>query len=161
MVLIDRDFLCSTCLIHTLCATAHCVDKTIHSKLQNWYFKKLWLVSYLWNKYFPCDSIFSICITRVLMMTSSNENFFPRYWPFVRIIHRWPVNSPHKGQWRGALVFFCDLRLNKRLSKQWWGWWLETPLWRHCNVCVWPRLMMSYVYAMHSNAYSYWLSPYR
>ena len=21
----------------------------------------------------------------------------PRYWPFVRGIHRWPVNSPHKG----------------------------------------------------------------
>ena len=32
-------------------------------------------------------------------------------------------------------VFF-DLRLNKQLSKQSWGWWFETPsrsLWRHCN----------------------------
>ena len=32
-------------------------------------------------------------------------------------------------------VFF-DLRPNKRLSKQLWGWWFETPsypLWRHCN----------------------------
>ena len=28
-----------------------------------------------------------------------------RNWPFVRGIHRWPVNSPHKGQWRGALMF--------------------------------------------------------
>ena len=27
-----------------------------------------------------------------------------RYWPFVRGIHRSPVNSPHKGQWRGALM---------------------------------------------------------
>ena len=27
---------------------------------------------------------------------------FPFYWPFVRGIHRSPVNSPHKGQWRGA-----------------------------------------------------------
>ena len=27
------------------------------------------------------------------------------YWPFVRGIHRSPVNSPHKGQWRGALMF--------------------------------------------------------
>ena len=26
---------------------------------------------------------------------------FPRYWPFVREIHRSPVSSPHKGQWRG------------------------------------------------------------
>ena len=29
----------------------------------------------------------------------------PRYWPIVRGIHRSPVNSPHKGQWRGALMF--------------------------------------------------------
>ena len=30
---------------------------------------------------------------------------FPRYWSFVRGIHLSPVNSPHKGQWRGALMF--------------------------------------------------------
>ena len=30
---------------------------------------------------------------------------FPRYWPYVRGINRSPVNSPHKGQWRGALMF--------------------------------------------------------
>ena len=30
---------------------------------------------------------------------------FPRYWPFVRGIHRSRVNYPHKGQWRGALMF--------------------------------------------------------
>ena len=30
---------------------------------------------------------------------------FPHNWPFVRGIHRSPVNSPHKGQWRGALMF--------------------------------------------------------
>ena len=29
----------------------------------------------------------------------------PRYWPIVRRFHRWPVNSPRKGQWRGALIF--------------------------------------------------------
>ena len=29
---------------------------------------------------------------------------FPRYWPFVRGL-RSPVNSPHKGQRRGALMF--------------------------------------------------------
>ena len=35
---------------------------------------------------------------------------FPRYWPFVRGIHRASVNSPHKGQWRGALMcpLICD-----------------------------------------------------
>ena len=51
-------------------------------------------------------------------------------------------NSPVTGEFpaqrpvaRSFDVFF-DLRLNKRLSKQWWGWWFETilcSLWRHCN----------------------------
>ena len=40
----------------------------------------------------------------VNMMTSS-KGFFQGYWPFVRGVHRSPVNSPHKGQWRGALMF--------------------------------------------------------
>ena len=30
---------------------------------------------------------------------------FSRNWNFVRGIHRSPVNSIHKGQWRGALLF--------------------------------------------------------
>ena len=54
-------------------------------------------------------------------------------------------NSPVSGEFpaqrpvtRSFDVYF-DLRLNKRLSKQSWGWWFETPscsLWRHCNVLV-------------------------
>ena len=31
--------------------------------------------------------------------------YLPRYWPFVRGINRSPVNSPHKGEWRWALMF--------------------------------------------------------
>ena len=37
-----------------------------------------------------------------------------------------------------SLDVLFDLRLNKRLSKQWWGWWFGTPLcplWRHCMFC--------------------------
>ena len=67
---------------------------------------------------------------------------FPRYWPFVGGIHRSPVNSPYKGQWRGALMFSMIYALNKRLSKQWWGWWFETPtrpLWRHYNDHIRPH----------------------
>ena len=51
-------------------------------------------------------------------------------------------NSPVPGEFpaqrpvtRSFVVFF-DVHLNKRLSKQSWGWWFETlshPLWRHCN----------------------------
>ena len=37
------------------------------------------------------------------------RKYFPRYWPLVRRIHRWPVNSPQKGQWSWALMlsFIC------------------------------------------------------
>ena len=60
---------------------------------------------------------------------------FPCYWPFVRGIHRSPVNSPHKGQCCGPLM----LSLICTLNKQSWGWWFETPsrsLWRHYNAIV-------------------------
>ena len=62
-----------------------------------------------------------------------------RYWPFV-----WE-NSPVTGEFptqkpltRSFDVFF-DLRLNKRLNMQSWGWWFETssrPLWRHRNEAI-------------------------
>ena len=79
-------------------------------------------------------------ITRWIYSTHDNVikwKHFPRYWPFVRGIHRSPVNSPNKGQWREALMFSLIWGVNKRLSKQPWGWWFEKPsrpLWRHCNV---------------------------
>ena len=38
---------------------------------------------------------------------------FPRYWPFVRVIHRSAVNFPHKGQWREALMLsLICIRIN-------------------------------------------------
>ena len=40
------------------------------------------------------------------MMTSSNGNIFPRNWPFVRGIHRSPVNSPHKASDAELWCFF-------------------------------------------------------
>ena len=52
-------------------------------------------------------------------------------------------NSPVTGEFPSqrpvtpSFDVFFDLRLNKRLSKQSWCWWFETPscsLWRHCNL---------------------------
>ena len=61
---------------------------------------------------------------------------FPRNWPFVRGIHPVPGEFPaQRPVTRGFDVFF-GLPPNKRLSKQWWGWWfgtLSSPFWRHCN----------------------------
>ena len=61
---------------------------------------------------------------------------FPRYWPFVRGI---PSQRPVT---RSFDVFF-DMHLNKRLSKQSWGWWFETlssPLWCHSNEAITLRI---------------------
>ena len=71
--------------------------------------------------------------------------YFPRYWPFVRGIHRSPVNSPHKGQWRRALMFY--------LICVWINGWVNNdeagdlrrhrnPLWRHSNECIYHHIQM-------------------
>ena len=49
-------------------------------------------VNYLW--------LYHLWFTTIVTYTVPIVN-----WPFVRGIHRSPVNSPHKGQWRGALMF--------------------------------------------------------
>ena len=61
---------------------------------------------------------------------------------FSTLLAIWAGNSPSPGEFPAqrpvtqSFDVFFDLRLNKRLSKQWWGWWYETlsrPLWRHHN----------------------------
>ena len=90
-------------------------------------------------------------------MTSSNGNIFRVTGPLCGEFTgpgEFPTQSPVT---RSFDVFF-DLCLNKRLSKQSWGWWFETPswsLWRQCNemsllvvenswiVCPWWRICVS------------------
>ena len=69
------------------------------------------------------------------MMTSSNGNIF-------RVTgHLWgeftgPGEFPAQRPVARCFDVFFDLRLNRRLSKQSWGWWFETisrSLWRHRN----------------------------
>ena len=65
-----------------------------------------------------------------------------RHQTFSALLAICAENSPVPGEFtaqrpvRRSFDVFFDLRLNKRLSKQWWGWWFETllhPLWRHRN----------------------------
>ena len=69
------------------------------------------------------------------MMTSSNGNISRvtcHLCGEFTVTGEFPTKRPVT---RSFDVFF-DLCLNKRLSKQSWGWWIETPsrpLWRHCN----------------------------
>ena len=76
-------------------------------------FKKLW---FLWCN-FGCKSNQGIIF---LYPNLPVNDEFPSQRPVTRSFDVW-----------------FDLHLNKRLSKQSWGWWVETPsrsLWRHCNV---------------------------
>ena len=60
-----------------------------------------------------------LCVTGPLCGEFTGPGEFPAQWPVTR-----------------SFDVFFDLRLNKRLSKQPWGWWFETPhwsLWRQCN----------------------------
>ena len=109
--------------------------------------------TYFFNCVYSCNACFlwpvgqhwqlaiTLFITLLLLVSMHDDvikwKHFPHYWPF----HRWS-NNPVTGEFpsqrpvtRGFDVFF-DLRLNKQLSKQSWGWWFETPsrsLWRHYN----------------------------
>ena len=67
------------------------------------------------------------CALVCFMMTSLNGNIFR---VTGHLCGEFPTQRPVT---RSFDVFF-DLRLNKRLSKQSWGWWFETlsrPLWPH------------------------------
>ena len=59
------------------------------------------IISYLYNENPPTWEE-TVCILHDDVIKWKH---FPRNWPFVWGIHRSPVNSPHKDQWRGALMF--------------------------------------------------------
>ena len=74
-------------------------------------------------------------------MTSSDGNFFrvtgPLFGEFTG-----PVEFPAQRPVTRSFDVFFDPRPNKRLSKQPWGWWFETPswsLWRQCNAWIADR----------------------
>ena len=98
----------------------------------------------------------------------TNWALFKRVWCYKRNVAPWwrhemetfsallaicAGNSPVPGEFpaqrpvmRSFDVFF-DLRLNKRLSKQSWGWWFETPsrpLWRHRNAGIWVQWIICF-----------------
>ena len=89
-----------------------------------------------WEKTAPwlsCDTHF------INMMTSSNGNIF-RVTGHLCGEFTGPGEFPAQRPVTRSFDVFCDLSLNKRLSKQSRGWSFETqshPLWRHCNeTCV-------------------------
>ena len=79
----------------------------------------------------------TVCIWLYFHDDNNKWKRFPCYWPFVRGNLRSSVDSPHTGQWRGALMFsltcaWTDGWPNNRDA----GVFRQTPslsLWRHCN----------------------------
>ena len=68
-------------------------------------------------------------------MTSSNGNIFRVTGPLCGEFTG-PGEFPAQRPVTRSFDVYFDLRLNKRLCKQSWGWWIETllcPLWRHSN----------------------------
>ena len=99
------------------------------------------------------------------MMTSSNGNIF-RVTGHLRGEFTGPGEFPTQRPVTRSFDVFFDLRLNKRLSKQSWGWWFETlsrPLWRHCNatICVAGSHFINF-FTHNSNLIEIllWLHPY-
>ena len=96
---------------------------------------------------------------------------FPRNWPFVRKIHRSPVNFPHKGQWRGALMFsliyvwindWANNREAGDLRRQHGHYDVIVMLWNHQLQCNDPSVYTSSQWetASQRNAISHWLGAY-
>ena len=93
-----------------------------------WQMGQIILVALPWIKCWHPYQVKSI----ILVMTSSNGPIF-RAAGNSSVTGEFPSQRPVT---RSFDVFY-DLRVNKRLSKQSWGWWFEAPsrsLWRHRNV---------------------------
>ena len=86
-----------------------------HSKHYGYWFSDTWRVIH--------DDV--ITFSTLLAICAGNSSV-PGEFPAQRLLTR-------------SFEVFFDLRLNKRLSKQSWGWWVKTlsrPLWRHSNTVL-------------------------
>ena len=78
-----------------------------------------------------------LCYLRILWQDDVIKwKHFPRYLAICAGNSPVPGEFPAQRSVTRSFDVFFDLCLNKRLSKQSWGWWFETlscSLWRHCN----------------------------
>ena len=88
----------------------------------------MWLDSQCWS-YYPAVSCNVVMSLQLVSRSGYRWSMKPKakihddvikwehflcYWPFVRWIHLLPMDSPHKGQWRGALMFSLICAWTKR-----------------------------------------------
>ena len=96
-------------------------------------------MTFMWHR---CNATCTSNVDGGIHLISVNSWWRHQMETFSALLAICARNSPVTGKFpsqsavlRSFAVFF-DLRLNKRLREQSWGWWFETPshsLWRHCN----------------------------
>ena len=107
------------------------------------YLHNLYILCILYNNLdYDCDSLFA------LFLQAPTTWWRHQMQPFFALLAICAGNSPVPGEFptqrpvtRCFDVYF-DMRPNKRLSKQSWGWWFETlshPFWRHRNESCWDN----------------------
>ena len=80
------------------------------------------------------------CLFNSLFRLTANVKKAPNYWPFVRGIHRWPVDSPYRGPviWKAfpchdGFVWWWCLRILSCLSMSSLCWVTHSPLLCACR----------------------------
>ena len=155
---IDLSWSVSSCLIQIpFCVTLECytyisINTYVVSSSVSTFATNILIVivfTHLRQSFRVKQNIFARSILLVLGDITTIVQLQPLSWwrhqleTFSALLALCAGNSPVTGEFpsqrpvtRSFDVFF-DLCPNKRLSKQSWGWWFETPsrpLWRYCNV---------------------------
>ena len=121
-----------------------------------WYAKQMYVVMMMSRKQYMRNWPFGMEIHpsivmrgfQYFMMTSSNGDIF-RVTGHLCGNSTVPAEFPAQRPVTRSFDAFFDLRLNKRLSEQWWGWWFETSS-RHYDVIVmffvvsWNNILLYY-----------------
>ena len=107
----SRSFVCYSsfeCVVENVCV-CH-ITRSIHMLMYTHTHKTIYTHTYI---YMHMHTVYTKKPYQPIKISYHNDvikwKHFPRYWPFVRGIHRSSVNSQHNGQWRGALMssFIC------------------------------------------------------
>ena len=103
---------------------------------------------------FHPQNVYSEYCLGLHMNVLGNHDDVTKWKHFPALLTLCAGNSPVNGEFRaqrpvtGSFDVFFGQRLNKRLRKQSWGWWFESPwrsLWRHCNVIKTVYLIILHV----------------
>ena len=96
------------------------------------------------------------CLFNSLCRSSSNKHQSRHYWPFVRGIHRWPVNSRHKWPVTRKMIPSDDVIMTR--TKPWVNLTLMFELWKKhvFRISVYPR----WVSDVNTNPFSHFVSQF-